>query len=195
MHRLPQLLRDGDRPVAIGVGEEEDELLAAASACEVTVPKLRSKQGRGRCQRVIPAVVAEGVIDLLEVIQVQQNDRQGTDRSVCLSNEASQHVVDAAPVRQAREDVCRSPVLGDRQVAEIGEDRRRLSHSVLEAPVRCSVEPLIVADEYGSDHFSADEQRLAARRARQAPTDSAGEDLFRFLRAAVVPPAQPNGEA
>src|SRR3954451_1444385 len=72
MHRLAQVLGDAHGAGAIGVRQHHDELLAPAAAGEVAAAQLAAHEGAQCREDLVAALVAEGVVDLLEVIEVQQ---------------------------------------------------------------------------------------------------------------------------
>ena len=75
-HQQPQVLGDGERPRLAGAGEHERELLAAEPRRHVA-GAARGPQHVGEApQHVVARVVAERVVDALEVVEVEHQQRQ-----------------------------------------------------------------------------------------------------------------------
>src|SRR3954451_7796444 len=88
MHRLAQVLGDAHGAGAIGVRQHHDELLATAAAGEVAAAQLAAHEGAQCREDLVAALVAEGVVDLLEVIEVQQDRRHRRQRAAGLGEQA-----------------------------------------------------------------------------------------------------------
>ena len=133
-------------------------------------------------QHLVAALVAVGVVDLLEVVEVEEDRATAGERAAGLREHALERVVDGAPVRQPGQRVGRGAQLGEREVAQVGEHRRGLGHRVVDAAALGSVGAPPLLDEHRADDLAADEQRLAGRLARLRAADLAGEDLVAASR-------------
>src|SRR4051812_8481764 len=74
---LAQALERGDGRVARAVGEHEEELLAAVAGGDVTGAQRRLQRRGEQAQGAVAGVVAVGVVEQLEVVEVAQRDREG----------------------------------------------------------------------------------------------------------------------
>jgi hypothetical protein len=80
----PQPLRDPQRRALVRLGQQDHEFLAAEPAGQVVITHLLAQRGPQRTQHRVPGQMAIGVIDGLEVIDVDQGQRQrgaGPDRT------------------------------------------------------------------------------------------------------------------
>src|SRR5205823_5631239 len=94
--------------------EEEDELLAAPAAGEVGLAQRAAQDARKLAQDVVACVVAVPVVDLLEVVQVGDDEREGSDHAVGARDLVRERVLAAAPVRDSRQPVDERLALDDR---------------------------------------------------------------------------------
>ena len=76
-----QVLGDLLGVLAVGVREQHHELLAAVAAGEVALAERRPERGADRGQDVVAVFVAEDVVDLLEVVEVESTRRGGVTRA------------------------------------------------------------------------------------------------------------------
>ena len=110
-HHRAQLFGDFDGQVVVGVLEEDRELIPAQAGQQVTGPQLLGQAGSDLDQESVPDVVAQAVVDLLELVQVQQQQRLTVDPRC---REPDGHIgVQSPPVRQAGQ------VVGDGLAAQV----------------------------------------------------------------------------
>jgi hypothetical protein len=69
---LAQSLGDRERGLLVGGGEQHQELLASVAPDEVAVADRVTQRDAGGCKDLFAAVVAERVVDVLEVIEIEQ---------------------------------------------------------------------------------------------------------------------------
>ena len=77
LDEVAELLRQGGRVVDAGLGQEEHELLAAVAADDVGRPQVGPDRLGDAAQDDVAGGVAVRVVDLLEVVDVDERDRQG----------------------------------------------------------------------------------------------------------------------
>ena len=87
-----------DRPVVVGIVEQDRELVAAQPGQQVTGVQLLGQAGPDLDQQPVPGVVAEAVVDLLEPVQVQH--QQGTSLALGQRQAGRDVGVERAPVGQ-----------------------------------------------------------------------------------------------
>jgi len=80
LHGGPYLLGHRPRLLLAGVRQQDEELLAAVAADEVALAQRRAQGRRHRGQDLVAAAVAVGVVDVLEVVQVEHGGRQRQHR-------------------------------------------------------------------------------------------------------------------
>ncbi len=75
---LQNALRDGSRRRRIGAAQDHDKLFAAVAADDIRLAQLRVNGFDDGAQARIAGLVPEGVVNLFEVIEIdeQQRDRQ-----------------------------------------------------------------------------------------------------------------------
>ena len=91
--------------VLVGVGEQDGELVAAQPRDHVGVADGAAQQAADGDQELVAGVVAEGVVDLLEVVEVEQQQRAARAVAPAPLEVALELGVEAAPVGQAGEHV------------------------------------------------------------------------------------------
>ncbi len=77
LHRQPQFLRALPRRLTGGVGKDQEELLTAVAAGEVPAPKACAEEGPYGAQELVSGRVPMGVVERLEVVDVQHDDSNG----------------------------------------------------------------------------------------------------------------------
>ena len=87
----------------------------------------------------------------------------GVIRSVGLSHHPLQGVLGGALVRQPGQRVVVGPELGQREVAQVAQHRRRLGHRVPDPELVIGRQRILVRDQHRSDDLPAHQQRLADR--------------------------------
>ena len=76
---------------------------------------------------------------------------------------------DRSAVRQARQPIGRGLQLGDREVAQVRQHRRRLGDRFADPLTRARIELVVMADQHHADDLAAHEQRLTGRAPGSAP--------------------------
>ena len=74
-----ELLSDEDGAFAVGVGEQDQELLAAEASGEVAGADRRADDASDERECLVAALVAVAVVDRLEVVEVEQDRRERAD--------------------------------------------------------------------------------------------------------------------
>ena len=129
----------------LGVGQEQRELLAADPRDRVDAAAGRRRDFSEAPQREVAGRVAEAVVQVLEVVEVADEDRErarAAQSALCLD---LHQLLEAAPVQEAGERVCARGVREPRDqavhaLAEHGEHQRDHHHnSEQEQPALCAV--------------------------------------------------------
>src|SRR5262249_33684058 len=76
LDRPPEPLREALRTREIGLGQDRDELLAAPAADRVSLPREGAEEPADLTEHHVAGRVAEGVVDLLEAVEIEQHDRE-----------------------------------------------------------------------------------------------------------------------
>ena len=116
-----ELARDlvGDQGRRLGVGqvrEDQRELVAADPGHGVALAQGRAHPLADLLEHVVADPVAEGVVDLLELVEVDQDDREQAAVAPAARHRLAQAVLEQEPVGQAGQRV----VLGEMQHAGFG---------------------------------------------------------------------------
>ena len=122
---------------------------------------VRGEHDADRGEHRVAAVVPVGVVDRLEVVEVEHDRGQRRPPARRLGHHAPELVLGGAAVGQPGERVGRGPVLGQREGAQVGEDRRGERDGVVDAPLLHHLKRLGVLDQHRADDLAADEQRRA----------------------------------
>ena len=125
----PQLLGEDRALLDVGLGEDEHEFLAAVAADHVGRPQVLGDRLGHAAQDDVADGVAVGVVDGLEVVDVDEGDRQRpavARRALDLGEEARQQRL---PVGDAGEPVDGGPVVGVDQGRRDVVDRAREARS------------------------------------------------------------------
>src|SRR4051812_44376967 len=93
---LGDLLRD----VLLDAGQKHGELVAAPAVARVVVADGGPHRGRGRAQQLVAAEVAEGVVDLLEVVEVGNDHAERLRLEPRLVDRAVEPLVESSPVAE-----------------------------------------------------------------------------------------------
>src|SRR5437660_3136504 len=100
-HAGAHLVGHHPRPLHAGVHQHHHELVAAIARREVGRPDVRRAFSRGSLQHVVPRLVAEPVVHLLEIVQIHEQHRERIVRAVAaghLAGEAvAQHPIRGQP--------------------------------------------------------------------------------------------------
>ena len=105
LRRLAQALGELERAPGAGVGEDDGELVAAHAVGEVGAAARGPDRGGQRLQALVAGLVAVRVVDGLEVVDVDEHERQrhaGAGHDLQLARDV---LVEGAVVAQAGERV------------------------------------------------------------------------------------------
>ena len=113
--RLPHRHEDplGDHDGLGGTGQvlqDDDELVPTEAPRGVDLPQLTTDRGGQGNQQVVTDPVAQAVVDELEVVDVQEQDRDGPGVTTGAGQRLVQPVQQQLPVGQPREGVVQRPV-------------------------------------------------------------------------------------
>ena len=88
-----------ERPLAVGVGHQDDELVPSVSGHKVAgaVEGLLENPTH-QPQALVPGLVAEVVVDRLEIIHIQDKDAQGPDLAAGSFPLCGDHLIEIAAV-------------------------------------------------------------------------------------------------
>ena len=128
-HQRAEPLGGVVRAQRVGLGHEPHELLAPEAPHEVARPGDPLQGVRDRLEHEVADLVAVDVVDLLEVVEVEQRDGEGSLVPVGPRHLAPDRLVHGPVVREARQRVAggtgHEPAAGvgvrDRQAHEVGE--------------------------------------------------------------------------
>jgi hypothetical protein len=159
--RRPDALGDPEGGGDLGLGQQDRELLAAVAPGEVLSPHHAAQRGADARQHLVTRRMPVLVVDLLEVVEVEQQQRERHPRHRGLSERPLERVRDRPLVGQAGQAVGRGAHLRDGQVAEVRQDGRCLTDRL--------PDPLFLglriggwaAEQDGADHLAADYERNA----------------------------------
>src|SRR5690606_8250844 len=73
--RGTELLGDLERAVVVGAGQQQEELLAAVAAADVAAAQRGVDRLADAREDVVAGAVAEAVVDLLEVVEIEHHGR------------------------------------------------------------------------------------------------------------------------
>ena len=107
---------------AISLGEQDGELVTAESGDQVGAPHPHPQQFGHRDDQLVTGAVAEGVVDLLEVVEVHHQQRSAGAVPLAQVEVALELLIEAAPVREPGQRV----VLG--QVCQLRLEAPTLGH-------------------------------------------------------------------
>ena len=124
-YRRPDALGDLEGRGDIGVGQQDRELLPAVAPGEVPGPQHAAQRGADARQDLVPRGMPVLVVDLLEVVEVEQEQRERRPRHRGLRERPLQRVRDRPLVGQPGQAVGRGADLRDGQVAEVRQDGRK----------------------------------------------------------------------
>ena len=95
-------LRELERARKVGLGEDQRELLAAVSTGEVDLAHAAEQELPDGAQDRVAGLVAMGVVDLLEVVEVEEDERERVADAVGATPLQHELLIERAPVCQAR---------------------------------------------------------------------------------------------
>ena len=100
LHFLEQLLGGEQRAVEVGERQEDGELVAAEPRHGVGLAQRRAQPRRDALQDAVAGMVAERVVDLLEAVQVEQQQRERAVLAVGDARRLVETIVQERAVRQ-----------------------------------------------------------------------------------------------
>ena len=117
----------------IEAGQDHDELVAAEARDGVALAHRAGQPLRDRLQQLVAGIVAERVVDALEVIEVEEDARDLHAAALRLREDLPQARVKQAAVRQSGEDVVLRELVGMR-----GRDLELLACAARPSPPACA---------------------------------------------------------
>src|SRR6185295_2220908 len=97
------LLRDAPRAIEIRVFEQDAELVAAEPREDVVRPDPRSQQGRQLAQQLVSRQMPRGVVDQLELVEVEVEQRVSASLAAGARDAGVDQLFELAPVDQSGE--------------------------------------------------------------------------------------------
>ena len=187
-------LGDLQRGGGLGVGQQDGELFPALAAGEVLVAQHGAQRRADAGQDLVAHRVPVLVVDLLEVVEVDHEQRERRLGRGGLRERPLQRVGDRALVGQPGQAVGGGADLGQGQVPQVGQHRRGLADRL--------ADPLLLrlriagraAEQDRADHFAADRERDARRGPGNGGADRAGQEA-RPAAIFAVCPARPDRQA
>ena len=88
------------RPRQVGFGQDDDELLAAPARDGVPLSRERGEKPAHRPQHHVASGMAEGVVDVLETVEVEQHERKLVVEALGTGDLGGQDLLERATVRQ-----------------------------------------------------------------------------------------------
>jgi hypothetical protein len=124
MQRHTHLLGDLQGAGAAGVGSQDEELLTAHAAGQVARPQLGAQHGAHGREDLVAAIVPVGVVDALQVVEVEEDRAQRRGGTARLRGHALERVVDGALADEHRADhlAADQQRLADRRGRELAAD-------------------------------------------------------------------------
>jgi hypothetical protein len=98
-----QAFRQGEPGLVIGLGEQQGEFVAAEPGEEVPTPQRAAQPGANFMQQQVAHLMAKRVVDLLEAVQVQQQQRERV--RIPRRQQRLETLHQRGPVWQARQQV------------------------------------------------------------------------------------------
>ena len=115
VERRPEGVREPPRELrhVVGIGDrvhQDEELVAAVARDHVGGTDRRAKPAGDGTKEVVARIVAERVVDLLEVVEVDEDDAQPETEQCHLAARVAQPRVEVLAVREERERIVLRPV-------------------------------------------------------------------------------------
>ena len=104
-------LSDFDRDARVGVPQQDDELLPAEARRDVVLAHRRHDGARDRPQHLVAGRMAVGVVEDLELVDVDHEDPDGVPRAPALGEQRDE-LLEVAAVRQPGQGIGRGLGLG-----------------------------------------------------------------------------------
>ena len=157
LHGLPDALGHADRGVVTGADEHDGELVASVAGERIDVAHALLEHACQAAQGLRADQVAVDVVDVLETVEVEEEDRQGVAVALRALDLVLDRLEQIAGVVGVRHVVDEGPLLGHRVRTRVGERR--------DAVAGHDVSPL---DVLGGEHLAVIEQDHHARLASLA---------------------------
>jgi hypothetical protein len=130
---IQQALGDSCGAFRVGVGQQDRELIAAKSHQQIVATQVAGQAGADLAQELVPHVMAEGVVDLLEPIQV--HDQQGNGPPlISMGQRGVQLAVQQAAVAQSGQVVGEGLTVRPGQQPHLPEGQRSPNHHCQQSP-------------------------------------------------------------
>ena len=130
-----QLARDVvDHAELVHFRQHDDELVAAVAACGVGVTRGGEEPGRHQAQHAVADVVAEAVVDALEIVEVEQDQRYRAVVARGLRQRLAETILQQAAIGQPGELVVAGQAARLRRMPEVECRGERLPAEVVKLP-------------------------------------------------------------
>ena len=110
-HAVDELLGDARRTLGRGVGQEDEEFVAAATRERVAVAQTLGEPLPHELEHFVAGGMAERIVDDLETIEVHEEDAQGRVAALGLGESVGEAILEEEPVRKTGETVVEGHVL------------------------------------------------------------------------------------
>lgn len=138
--RVQELVRDAARGVNRRAGEDQAKLVATQTAQNVGLAQSASHDVGDAAQRRVTGGVAIGIVDVLEVIDVEQNERRSAVIATRERVRPDELGIKRAPIEQPRQRIVRGEVpqavLHPLGLGDVANDRGHGNHHALGVPDR-----------------------------------------------------------
>ncbi len=105
LRRFEQFFRDMGGAAGIGIGQHQDEFIAAQTRYRVLFAHHQVQASGQRDQQFVADAVAQRVVDVLEVIEIEENQRQRLMAALRAAERVADAVLEQAAVRQPGERI------------------------------------------------------------------------------------------
>ena len=114
--RFPRAPEAAERPRPVGVGEQQQELVAAVARGEIACAQRAHEDLAHGCERLVAELMTVKVVDLLEVIVVDDHDRERDDGPAGMRREPLERLIGGAAVGELGQRVACGASFGEREI-------------------------------------------------------------------------------
>lgn len=125
-HRFPQLFGTGCGDVEVGTGQDEREFLATVAAGDVFAAGVARDELSECCQQGIAAFMAVVIVETLEVIDIEHDDRERLLATACAGCFARQRIFHVAAVEKSRQRIVQRLMTQRFLQMQVGQRERQL---------------------------------------------------------------------
>ena len=184
VHDLEDAVADRADVVLVDVLEQDDELVAAEARRGVGGADARGEPGGGLAQQLVARGVPEGVVDVLEHVEVDEQDGRPGLPALGARERMLEPIDEQQPVRKTRERVVERLVqrvldrlrVGEREAGVLGEGDEHLALGLR----------VDAAGTMGGDDEAADDLPALAHRRRERRPDPVGRERAQAARVGGV---------